>query len=156
MANHVSVEERQRIVDLLHEHGGNQNRVAKICGRSQDTVRRIARTEGIESFKRTPKKALAVKAAVQEIDRMEIIGLGLQTGADLLRGYRNRDATVENIRAYKDLMTGLAIGIDKHRLETGEVTNRTENRKSEGFSLEEEFDRLDASLEAEGSEEGAT
>lgn len=152
----VGDEERERIVSLLKEHGGNQNKVAKLCGRPQRTVGRIANGAGIKSLKTAPKKALATKAALQDIDRMEIIGLGLHTGAELLRGYQNRDASIENIRAYKDLMTGLAIGIDKHRLETGQVTNRTESRKGDEFSLEDEFSRLDASLEAQGSEESTT
>ncbi len=152
----VGSEERQRIIDLLQEHGGNRNRVARMVGRSVGTVQTIATQENIPSAYSAPKKANEARSLFAEIDRMEIIGLGLNTGAELLRGYKDRTPSIENIRAYKDLMTGLAIGIDKHRLETGEVTNRTESRKGDDWSLENEFGELDAALEEEEQEEGAT
>ena len=55
----VGLEERQRIVDLLHEHGGNRHKVAVMCERSKQTVSRIARDEGIESDVTQLKKAEA-------------------------------------------------------------------------------------------------
>lgn len=153
MTKPVGDEERARIVAMLRD-GMTQGQVAKETGRGKATISRVANTEGIDSERSATKKATETKQAIAEIDRMEIIGLGLRTGAELLRSYQDREASIENIRAYKDLMTGLAIGIDKHRLETGEVTDRTE-RRSNDVSLEDEFKKLDSELEAQGEAEGA-
>lgn len=47
---------------------------------------------------------------------------------------------------YQQVMTGIAIGIDKHRLETGEATSRTDTAK-EHHERETRFDRLYSELE---------
>lgn len=140
MANPVGEEERGRIVAMLREYSGNQSRVAKLSGRSQPTVRTIAQEEGIVSINKAPKKANEARSAHAEIDRMQIIGDILTTGQTLLKNAREA-------KDYKDVVTGLAIGIDKHRLETGEVTDRKETRR--GNDLKDFFSELDQEAEEE-------
>jgi IS30 family transposase len=129
LAAKLTDKERSEIVAHL-EAGKSQNWIAKEVGRSKDTVGRVGREAGIESDGRRTQKATEAAAAIRQIDRMEVISLGLTVGQKLLRkieGLSSRDdVALETIRAYKDAMTGVAIGIDKHRLETGEATSRSE------------------------------
>lgn len=119
MAANLTDAERVKIVAHL-KNGKSQTWTAKQVGRSKDTVGRICREEGIETDGRQTKKATEAAAAFREIERMEIIHDILASGQDLL-------SRVTDPKDYKDVVTGLAIGIDKHRLETGEATSRTEN-----------------------------
>jgi len=123
MAPHLTDKEREQIIAYLQD-GKSQNWTAKKVKRSVDTVGKIGRANGIEPLTRSTKKAVQVSAKVREINRMEIIGGILTTGQSLLDG-------VADAKDYKDVVTGLAIGIDKHRLETGDVTDRTERVDAE-------------------------
>ena len=121
----VSQAERQKIIDLLHEHGGNRQGVAKITGRSAGLILKIARQEGIESVnKHAQEKAAEAAKHLRDYNRLEIIAEILDTGRDLLEA--GMDA-----KDFKDVVTGIAIGIDKHRLETGEATSRSENMNAD-------------------------
>lgn len=125
MAPHVTDKERKQIIAYL-KAGKSQNWISKEVGRSKDTVGRIGREAGIEADGRRTKKATEAAAAMREINRMEVISLGLDVGASILKGLKEEELSPELVRAYKDAMTGVAIGIDKHRLETGEATSRSE------------------------------
>lgn len=118
MAPKLTDKERGQIIAHL-EAGKSQNWTAKKVGRSVDTVGRIARAEGIESDKRTPKKAHEARAHFAKEDRLALVGYALDRGGQLLQ----LELTPQQ---YKDVMLGIAIGVDKHRLETGDVTDRTE------------------------------
>lgn len=144
----IEGKERQKIVDLLQEHGGNQNRVAKICGRSQTAVGKIAKEEGISSVKKTPKKAIAAHIMFSQQDRMLLISRALNRGGRFLEEHLTP-------QQFKDVMTAIAIGIDKHRLETGEVTSRSESHSHSTSSedLDDFFRDLDAARK-EGGEGG--
>lgn len=120
----VGDEEREKIVSLLREHGGNRSKVAKIAGRGKATVQRVAEAAGIESERSATEKASVARSLFAEIDRKEVIAEMLQKGRDIL------DATTE-ARGYKDAVTGLGISIDKHLLVSGEATARTENVDAE-------------------------
>lgn len=129
----IEPEERARIVSFLQEHGGNRSQVARVTGYSKSLVGKVAREEGIPSANgHMTKNATEASAAFREIKRMDIIVDILDAGQALLKGCKDS-------REYKDVVTGLAIGIDKHRLETGEVTDRTESRK--GSDLNDLFAR---------------
>jgi hypothetical protein len=123
----VSANEREKIIDLLHEHGGNRSKVAKLTARSSQTVCNIANQERIPTMD-NPASETARKArkAYEAVDRMGVINLGIEVGEKLLASLYRKRVTPEVMRSYKDCMTGLAIAIDKHRLETGDVTDRTQ------------------------------
>jgi hypothetical protein len=130
MAPKLTDKERARIVAYLKEDKSH-NWIAKEVKRSKDTVGRIARENGIESDGRRTKKATEAAAAIREIDRFEGICTVLRVGASLIAQLEGREPTPEVMRSYKDGATGYAIGIDKHRLEMGEATNRSETVDSE-------------------------
>jgi IS30 family transposase len=125
VAPHLTDKERATIVAYL-KADKSQNWIAKEVGRSKDTVGRVGRQAGIESDGRRTEKATEAAAAIRQIDRMEVITLGLDVGAGILNGLKEQEFSADLVRAYKDAMTGVAIGIDKHRLETGEATSRSE------------------------------
>ena len=156
MPNPVTKKERERIVSLLKEYNGNRNKVAKECGRAPGTIQAIANQEGIPSAYSAPKKAVEARVAYAEERRLEIIGMGFDKSKELL-------AQIKDAGEFQKWTVGLGTLVDKARLETGEVTNRNENRNTSN-SLEDEFKKLDAKLEdewgagmeAQGGEEGSS
>ncbi len=142
MAAKLSDEERQRIIDLLQEHGGNQNRVARLSNRHQSTVGRIAKAEGIESVNAAPKKANAARRDYAQAERLELLNEGFDKAREILK-------TVTEPKDLQSWMIAVATAIDKRRLEDGEATNRNENHNTAGLSLEDEFRKIDTKLEAE-------
>lgn len=140
----LTPEERERIL-VLRAKGLGRNAIAREIGRSAGTISAVV-TEAGESFDRSAtKKATQVRKIIAEIDRMEIIGDILTAGQILLKN-------AKEARDYKDVVTGLAIGIDKHRLETGEVTDRKETRQ--GNDLKDFFSELDQEAEKEWVDDG--
>jgi hypothetical protein len=125
MAPKLTDKERARIVAYLKDDKSH-NWIAKEVKRSKDTVGRIARENGIESDGRRTKKATETAATIREIDRLEGICTVLRVGASLIAQLEGMKPTPDVMRSYKDGATGYAIGIDKHRLEMGEATNRSE------------------------------
>lgn len=115
----VDQEERSRIVSLLREHGGNQNKVARLCGRHQSTVRRIAKAEGIESVNAAPKKANAARKDYAIAERLELLNEGFEKARDIL----STIAEAKDLQAWTVAMGTL---VDKRRLEDGEATSREE------------------------------
>lgn len=138
MAPRIDKDERKQIVALLKEHGGNQGQVAKMCGRSQPAVRRIASEEGIVSINNAPKNANRARKAYAEERRLEIIGKGFDKADALLSG-------ISDAGEFQKWTVGFGTLVDKARLETGEVTSRDEHHHREGSDeLEEYFAELDA------------
>lgn len=140
----LTPEEREAILADL-QGGMSRNAASRKHGRGAATVTRIAQAAGLEMDRSATKKATEVRKAVAEINRMEIIGDILTTGQTLLK-------SAKEARDYKDVVTGLAIGIDKHRLETGEVTDRKETRQ--GNDLKDFFSELDQETEREWASDG--
>lgn len=137
MAAKLPDEERQRIIDLLQEHGGNRNKVARLVGRSPSTVQKIAQAEGFESNIRAAKKANDARRDYAQAERLQLLNEGFDKAREILKG-------VVEAKELQAWMMAVGIAVDKRRLEDGEVTDRTENRK--GLNIEEEFKKLDVRL----------
>jgi hypothetical protein len=119
MPNPVTPQERAKIVALLKKHGGNRNKVSKLCKRAPGTVQTIANQEGIPSAYSAPKKAIDAKIAYAEERRLEIIGKGFDKANDLLHG-------IADAGELQKWSIALGTLVDKARLETGEATSRSE------------------------------
>ena len=142
MAPKLSTEERARIVSLLQEHGGNQNKVARLSGRSQPTVRKIAREETIVSINSANKKANAARVAYAEERRLELVGKGFDKADELLE-------TIQDAGEFQRWTVGFGTLVDKARLETGEVTDRSERHNhAHAEDRERRFERLFSQLDA--------
>ncbi len=141
MAPKLTQEERERIIALLKEHGGNQTKVAKVSGRSQPTVRKIAREEGIVSINSALKKANEARVAYAEERRLELVGKGFDKAEELL----GKIADAGELQKWT-----VAVGtlVDKARLETGKVTNRSERHDHRYEDRERHFERLFSQLDA--------
>ena len=122
MANPVDAEERQKIIDLLHEHGGNRTKVARIVKRSNRTVQTIAEQEGIASTHVAPKKAIEAHKVFSEEARREAVILGFEKYKELLE--KCRDA-----QDLQRLAVALGILVDKDLLLAGKPTSINESRK---------------------------
>lgn len=115
----IDAEEYMQIVELLHAHSGNQNKVAGLCGRHQTTVRKIAKTEGIESINAAPKRANEVRRDYSQVERLELLNEGFEKARELLK-------TIQDPRELQAWMVAVATAIDKRRLEDGQATSREE------------------------------
>lgn len=139
----LSDSEREKIVSLLQEHGGNRTRVARMAGRSSSTVQKIAVEEGILSNIRAPKKANEARGSYAESRRLEIIGRAFDKADDMLRAVKEPGDFQKWTVAFGTL-------VDKARLETGKATDRHESRSGpldlSGMS-DEELERFARSLE---------
>lgn len=118
MAPPLTDKERKKILAHL-EDGKSNGWIAKEVGRSKETVRTLARKAGIDSVDQSTKKATRARRHFAKEDRLALIGYALDRGGEFL----DQPLTPQQ---YQQVMTGIAIGIDKHRLETGDVTDRTE------------------------------
>ena len=128
MGKPLEPDERQTIVDLLHEHGGSRSKVARLTKRSKQLVSRIAIEENIPSMDvHNTKKALEASNVAAEQRRIKAAAVILDVGIELIEGLKGQQPTPDTARSFKDAAIGLAIGIDKDRLEAGEGTDRTEN-----------------------------
>lgn len=138
--------ERQHIVDLLRDHDGNRNKVAGLVGRHASTVGRIAKEAGIESKSRNiaaTKKANEARSAYAEERRLELIGKGFKKADELLK-------EIVSAGEFQKWTVGLGTLVDKARLETGEVTDRSERHNHNHRSLESYFAELDRYREVHG------
>ena len=135
--------ERGTIVSLLQEHGSNRTRVARMVGRSSSTVQKIAVEEGIPPNIRAPKKANEARGSYAEERRLEIIGRAFDKADDML-------ATVKEAADFQKWTVAFGTLVDKARLETGQATDRHENRSGpldlSGMS-DEELERFARSLD---------
>jgi Helix-turn-helix domain len=142
MKGPLTSHEKQRIRALLEENFSH-NRIAAMVGRSQSTVSTFAKREGYSPLpERTPSVANQARREYSKAERLELIGLVFQRGEELLQkpGLSTRE--------YKEVTTGIAIAIDKSRLEEGQPNSVHETRSGTpgvpAFNLQEEFERLDA------------
>src|SRR5690606_27504133 len=68
----VTPEERKQIIEALLA-GESQNSIAKRLGRSQTTIYRIAKAEGIDSVNPPPKKANEARVKYARAGRIRVI-----------------------------------------------------------------------------------
>lgn len=143
MAPKLTAEERKRIVSLLQE-GMSQSGVAKEVKRSKDTVGRIGREAGIESDGRSTKKATEAARDYAKAERLQLLNKGFDKAGDLLK-------SIKEAKELQAWMVAVATGIDKRRLEDGEVTDRSERHSHDhSGDLEKYFKDLDAFREING------
>lgn len=120
MPNPVTADEREKIVMLLKEHGGNRNKVARECGRSPSTVQGIAEAHNIPPNIRAPKNANQARRDYAQAERLELLNEGFDKARDVLKGIGLADDL-------KDWSVAVGTLIDKRRLEDGEATSRSES-----------------------------
>jgi hypothetical protein len=143
MGKAIADSEKEKIIDLLGE-GLSHCEVARRTGRSQSAVSALAKQHGIEPEQRMP---LAQQAAREynRLERMNLLNRAFDKAGELLE---RKDLSA---RDFKDLMTGIAIGIDKRRLEDGQAGQISEQRASTSgvLDLDKEFRKLDEELTEE-------
>src|SRR5215207_7307001 len=140
MALKLTDKERKKIINYLKD-GKSQNWTAQKVNRSPSTINEIAKTEGLTNI-RAPKKAVWARRHFAKEDRLALIGYALDRGGELLQ----LELTPQQ---YQQVMTGIAIGVDKHRLETGDVTDRTERVDAEARDrVRSKLDELEQRREA--------
>jgi predicted transcriptional regulator len=145
MGQPLTAEETLRIRERLDE-GRSHNWIAKELGRAQSTVSAYARRQGYSPLsERTPHVANQARRDYARAERIELLNTAFATGEEMLK----RGGL--SAREFKEVMTGIAIGIDKRRLEEGEPNSVHESPSGHPhaklLNLEEEFKRLDEQLE---------
>jgi hypothetical protein len=151
MAQPLTTTEKQRIREMLDDNRSH-NEISRAIGRSQSTISGYAKREGYSPLpERTPAIANQARREYSKQERLALIGLIFERGEELLN---KPDLSA---REYKEVVTGIAIGVDKSRLEEGQPNSVHETRSSGGpfvktINLEEEFARLDQLQEAADAE----
>ena len=147
MKGPLSSYEKQTIRGML-DQGRSHNSIGKALRRSQSTISDFAKREGYSPLpERTPTVANQARREYGKAERLELISLVFERGEEMLQkpGLTPRE--------YKEVTTGIAIGIDKSRLEKGSPNSVHETRSGAmqlgTINLEEEFARLDALQEEE-------
>ena len=146
MSKPLSTEETIRIREML-DNGQSHNSIAEQVGRAQSTISEFAKREGYSPLpERTPRVANQARKDFCRAERLELLNRAFETASEMLErgGLSARD--------FKELMTGVAIGIDKRRLEEGEANSVHETRSGDPhhgkrLNLEEEFRKLDEAQE---------
>ena len=135
MPKRIDPDERQKIIDLLHEHGGNRTKVAGIAHRSVQAVCDIADKAGIPvADSLNTKKAVEAAAAHHEVNTLEALNLAMEVAQRYLQQLRNFHPTKENAEALQKILTSMGIAIDKQLLLKGKPTNINESRKGNEVS----------------------
>jgi hypothetical protein len=128
----------------------SHNQIAKVMGRSQSTISTFAKAQGYSPLpERVPSPANQARREYGKQERLALLNLVFEKGEEMLQGGELSP------REYKETVTGIAIAIDKSRLEEGSPTSRHETRQGtagapglESINLEEMFSHLDQ-LQAE-------
>jgi transposase len=124
MPRRIDDEERQKIIDLLHEHGGNRYKVAEIAKRSVSSVQNIAQQAGIAPSSESPhlKKAAEATAVKAETLRTEVLNLGFEKVKELLQ-------ITKDPQDVQRLAIAYGIFVDKNLVLSGKPNNINESRK---------------------------
>ena len=115
----LTPDERQRIIGLL-ESGMSVGETARQTGRSKAVVSVLGKRAGITV--REQSQTEKARQAAQEYHRdrrLALLDQAFQKAEELL-------PTITTARELRDWAVGNAVLTDKRRLETGEVTSRTE------------------------------
>ena len=144
MSQPLTTEEITRIKQLL-DSGQSHNSIARQVGRAQSTISEFAKQEGYSPLpERTPRVANKARRDFAKAERMELLNLGFEVAWEKL------ESSELSPRDYKELMTGVAIAIDKRRLEEGQPNSVHETSSGhphdKPINLEEEFARIDQEL----------
>ena len=145
MSKSLTDEEKSLIREMLEDEQSHKS-IAKRVGRSQSTVSEFAKRQGYSPVpERTPQVANQARKDFAKAERLELLNRAFEIAADMLErgGLSARD--------FKELMTAVAIGIDKRRLEEGEPNSVHERRSGEPhhvkpLNLEEEFRKIDKEI----------
>ena len=144
MSKSLTDEEKALIREMLEDEQSH-NSIARQIGRSQSTVSEFAKREGYSPLpERTPQVANQARRDFAKAERLELLNRAFEIAADMLErgGLSARD--------FKELMTAVAIGIDKRRLEEGEPNSVHETRSghpgAKPLNLEEEFRKIDKEI----------
>jgi predicted lipase len=141
MGRAITDSERDKILSLLHE-GFSHCEVARRAGRSQSAVSTLAKQYGIKPVNHMPRAQQAAQD-YNKVERRNLLNAAFDKAGELLK---RRDITA---RDFKDVVTAVAIAIDKRRLEDGEAGEISEQRTrgiSGRLDLDKEFRRLDREL----------
>src|SRR5215207_236041 len=111
-----------------------------MSGRSAGTIQTIATQEGISSKYSAPKNANVASRDYVQGERLALLNKGFDKAEDLLK-------SIEGAKDLQAWMIAVATGIDKRRLEDGEVTDRSERHSHSHTDLETYFEQLDAFTE---------
>jgi predicted transcriptional regulator len=143
MGKAIADSEKEKIIDLLGE-GLSHCEIARRTGRSQSAVSALVKQHGIEPVQRIPRAQQAARE-YNKLERMNLLNRAFDKAGELLE---RKDLSA---RDFKDLMTGIAIGIDKRRLEDGQAGQISEQRASTSgvLDLDKEFRKLDEELAEE-------
>lgn len=143
MGKAITDNEREKILGLLRE-GFSHCEVARRTGRSQSSVSVLAKEHSIRPVGLMPKAQQAARD-YNKVERRNLLNLAFEKAGELLE--RNDIAA----RDFKDVVTAVAIAIDKRRLEDGEAGEISERRTGGGgrLDLDKEFIRLDWELAEE-------
>jgi transposase-like protein len=145
MGKAITDGERDRMLSLLRE-GFSHCEVARRTGRSQSTVSALAKEYGIQPVNLMPRVQQAARD-YNKVERRNLLNLAFDKAGDLLE---RRDITA---RDFKDVVTAVAIAIDKRRLEDGEAGEISEQRTGSSSSgrldLNKEFSKLDREIAEE-------
>lgn len=126
----VSEVEEAKILEAL-KAGRSVRDVGAEFQRGTGTISRIAKRNGLDLAERsTTKKAALAKSCYASEERIRLISEALNKGRELLAG-------CTSARDFQSIMTGLAIGIDKRRLE--EATDPTAGKGGEILELFEKM-----------------
>lgn len=138
MASPVTETEYAEIATTLHD-GATCGGAARKHGRSKDTIRRIARDEGVDFVRTKTKNATQARIAYAEERRLEIIGKGFDKAEAMLEG-------ISEAADFQKWSVALGTLVDKARLETGEATSREEQWN--GDARDRQFSKLFSQLDA--------
>lgn len=135
-ASHLTDKERKSAIRYL-KAGKSQNWTAQKLNRSPSTINEVAKAAGLTNI-RAPKNANRARRDYAKAERIALLNRGFDKAEDLLE-------TLEEAKALQAWMVAMATGIDKRRLEDGEVTDRSERHShAHTGDLEEYFAQLDA------------
>ena len=133
------------LIRELLEDEQSHNSIAKRVSRSQSTISEFAKREGYSPLpERTPRVANQARRDFARAERVELLNRAFEVAEEMLErgGLSARD--------FKELMTAVAIGIDKRRLEEGEPDSVRETRSghpgAKPLNLEEEFRKIDKEI----------
>jgi hypothetical protein len=154
MSKPLTDEEKSLIREMIEDEQSH-NFIAKRLSCAQSTISEFAKREGYSPLpERTPRIANQARRDFAKVERLELLNQAFEIAADMLeRGGLSA-------RKFKELMTGVAIGIDKRRLEEGEPNSVHETRSGhlgvKPLNLEEEFRKIDKEIleEQRREEEG--
>jgi hypothetical protein len=146
MGKGITDSEKEKMLSLLRE-GFSHCEVARRTGRSQSAVSALAKEYGIRPVSLMPRAQQAARD-YNKVERRNLLNLAFDRAGNLLE---RRDISA---RDFKDVVTAVAIAIDKRRLEDGEAGAISEQRSGR-LDLDKEFSRLDRELAEELKRKGA-